>query len=127
MARGGDTRAAAAARGKKVGRPPKPKIELSASKGTASRVLASIDEVAYWRALLRADLADGMGLHLEDLDLGEKRLIEETLEYLTNRRDGKPAQGVFQGDTRETAPAITRGNSASYFETENPAGADKPN
>lgn len=63
----------------------------------------------------------------------DRRLRFDTRRYLTDRRDGKPAQGVFLGDTREGAQALTRGNDApSYFGSaahapRNPAGANKPN
>lgn len=103
---------------KKLGRPPKAKIELSASKGLASRVLNRIDEEEYWLSLLRFDLKPADRVMLP---LGEKSLIEDTLEYLTNRRDGKPAQGVFVGDTREISrdldfgdlPLLTAGESGA--------------
>lgn len=109
-----------------AGRKPKPKIELSATKGIASTVLASIDEVALWRALLRADLPVGQ---IHTLELGEQRLIKETAEYLTNRRDGKPAQGVFVGDTRESERPLDRGDIPSLIsaKAENPGGTGKPN
>lgn len=115
--------------GKKIGRPAKPKIVLSATTGIASAVLASIKEQEYWCALLRTDLgADG----LKVLDLAEKRLVKETMQYLTDRRDGKPAQGVFVGDTREGAQALGRGDGPSYFgsaahATRNAPGSHKPN
>lgn len=93
--------------GKKLGRTPKEKIVLSATKGMASAVLNSIPEQEYWRELLRAELQPAQRC---DLDIGEKRLIKETLQYLTDRRDGKPAQGVFVGDTREGREALGFGN-----------------
>ena len=107
-----------------AGRKPKPKIEQRATKGIASEALASIDERGYWRMLLRADQP------LEEipkLELAERRLIEETLEYLTNRRDGKPAQGVFVGDTRDAAQALDRGDLPSLIASPQPSGAGKPN
>jgi hypothetical protein len=66
----------------------------------------------WWEALLSRD----------------SRLRKETRCYLTDRRDGKPAQGVFLGDTREGAQALERGN-RSYFETQaaHSAGVNKPN
>lgn len=104
MGRGG---VRTAGEGKRIGRPPKPKIEQRADKGIASQVLGSIDEVGYWRKLLRADIPLET---LHTLELSERRLIEESLEYLTNRRDGKPAQGVFMGDTREAVRDVDFGN-----------------
>ena len=129
MPRGGDRSAEAKAAGKRMGRPPKAKIELKADSGIATRVLAGIGEEQRWREILRCDLTTEQRLALP---LGEKRLIEETLEYHTDRRDGKPAQGVFVGDTREGTAALERGNAPSYFGSSahaprNLAGSDKPN
>ena len=107
-----------------AGRKPKPKIELSAKKGVATRVLSAIDEDAYWRALLRTDV---LPEQLHTLELSERRLVEETMEYLTNRRDGKPAQGVFVGDTRDAAQALDFGDLPSLIAAPRPSGADKPN
>lgn len=57
----------------------------------------------------------------------DRRLRFDGRRYLTDRRDGKPAQGVFLGDTRESVPTLTRGNSPSYFSASQPAGSHKPN
>lgn len=111
-----------------AGRKPKPKIEISATKGVASSVLASIDEVETWRFLLHAEeLADPE--KREELTLAERKEIGDRLEYLTNRRDGKPAQGVFVGDTREGQPALERGDLPTHFETgaADTRGTNKPN
>lgn len=123
MSRGGDRRAAAEASGKKVGRPAKPVIDLSAPKGMATEVLASIPEQEYWRGLLRADLTL---LERTQLALGEKHLIKDTLVYLTDRRDGKPAQGVFVGDTREIARELDFGDLPLLTAGE-PGAPGKPN
>lgn len=106
-----------------AGRKPKPKIELSATKGIATEVFSRLDgkkaptEVMLWLNLLATK---------------DERLRLDTLKYLTDRRDGKPAQGVFLGDTREGSQALERGNAPSYFGSSahaprNLAGSDKPN
>ncbi len=46
----------------------------------------------------------------EALTATDKRLRMDARKYLTDRRDGKPAQGVFIGDTRENAPELEFGN-----------------
>src|ERR1039458_2155258 len=118
MARGGKREAKD---GKKIGRPRKATVKLSATKGLASTVLQSIPEHDYWRALLRTDIP------LKELcllDIGEKRLIKETMQYITDRRDGKPAQGVFVGDTRETVSDVNFGDLPRLVQ---PGTTGKPN
>lgn len=44
------------------------------------------------------------------LIVNDRRIVLETRRYLTDRRDGKPAQGVFVGDTRETARELDFGD-----------------
>ena len=83
--RGGDRSAAAAARGSRIGRPKKEKKPI-AKANVASTVLASINEVKYWREFLHADKK------LADLNATERKEARETLEKLTNRRDGLPMQ-----------------------------------
>ena len=84
-----------------AGRKPKPKIELTADKGVASRVLARTahgewpGEEARWLELLNAK---------------DERLRFDVQKYLTDRRDGKPAQGVFVGDTREATRDLDFGD-----------------
>lgn len=104
-----------------AGRKPKPKIPIVATKGVATEVFSKLDgkhnptEVQLWLSLLAAK---------------DDRLRFDTLKYLTDRRDGKPAQGVFLGDTREGAPALTRGNLPSHFGPApgaNPGRVNKPN
>ena len=102
-----------------AGRKPKPKIVLTATKGIATEVFLRLDgkknptEVQLWLTLL----ADS-----------DKRLRLDTLKYLTDRRDGKPAQGVFVGDTREGTQALERGNLPSHFqESKNSTRSNLPN
>jgi hypothetical protein len=124
--RGGDTSAKARAAGKQVGRPPKPKIELKADKGVASTVLASIDEHAYWRYLLHADeMADEKKRAL--LTAKDRDEIKAVMVYLTDRRDGKPAQGVFVGDTRESARELDFGDLPELIAPGQSGTARKPN
>ena len=40
----------------------------------------------------------------------DRRIVFDSRRYLTDRRDGKPAQGVFIGDTRENRPDLDFGN-----------------
>lgn len=179
MPKGGDTRAQAAANGKKVGRPPKSKVILDTSTGIASRVLAMDGPPIHQRSCgctvckgypknckcveQCADcdkleqncecekyrpikitcsacqvVEDHRICHCELCGWWEAmlardaRLRKETRQYLTDRRDGKPAQGVFVGDTREGQKALERGNVPSYFGSSahtarHPAGSDKPN
>ena len=95
--------------GKQLGRPPKPQILQFADKGIASEVLSSIDQVAFWRFLLHADeFADAEKRKL--LTARDRADMFTVAEYLTNRRDGKPAQGVFVGDTRENARDLDFGD-----------------
>jgi hypothetical protein len=81
-----------------AGRPKKEKLVIGAAgnpRGIATRVLQAIDEVKWWLDLLNCD---------------DKRLRFDVQKYLTDRRDGKPAQGVFVGDTRENVPELDFGN-----------------
>ena len=64
---------------------------------------------------------------LELLNAKDERLRFDVQKYLTDRRDGKPAQGVFVGDTREGAPPLERGDLPSHFKVSaNARGDDKP-
>jgi hypothetical protein len=104
-----------------AGRPKKEKLVIGGPgnpRGIATRVLNAIDEEKWWLALLHCD---------------DKRLRFDVQKYLTDRRDGKPAQGVFVGDTREkNIPELEFGNLLIGTTTERPAGgkpgeAGKPN
>jgi hypothetical protein len=119
-AKGGDKRAAAAVNGKKVGRPRKQPGAVADGKGKlhpdiAGKVLGSIDQLAYWRELLRCDIPVEA---IHALALGERAEIERTLEYVTNRYHGKPAEkieGSFDPDKPFvlTIEHIGRGDSRS--------------
>jgi hypothetical protein len=176
MARGGDTKAAAAANGKKVGRPAKPKIEQKADSGIATTVLAMDGPPDHQRIcgcrvcanqkklcacteqcgdcgkleencscekfrvrIIPCETCLTVERHKEchcelcgwweALLAGDSRLRKDTRVYLTDRRDGKPAQGIFTGDTREVQ-SLSRGNVPSYFAGSgrvHPSKADKPN
>lgn len=94
MAKGGDQRARAAANGKKVGRPRKQPAAVAEGKLTADvagKVLDSIDELEYWRQLLRTDTPVKQ---LHTLSLAERLAIKGSLEYVTNRYRGKPAEKI---------------------------------
>jgi hypothetical protein len=175
VTKGGDKRAAAAANGKKVGRPAKPQINLDlAPKKIATDVLAMDGPPDHTRVcqcgickghpknckcfeqcgdcqrlkencecdkyrpititcLNCQTIQEHKVCHCEvcgwweALLARDARLRKETRAYLTDRRDGKPAQGVFLGDTREGMQALERGNLPSHFEAGNTRGAGKPN
>jgi hypothetical protein len=107
--KGGDTRAKAAANGKQVGRPAKARF-IAADKSVATAVLASLDEVAIWRFLLHTDkLEDRTKRDL--LTSKERDQIGDHMEYLTNRRDGKPAESIIaEGKLEITVREISAGN-----------------
>jgi hypothetical protein len=93
--KGGDKRAAAAANGKTVGRPRKQPAAVAEGKlnpDVAGKVLESIDQVAYWLAHLRTDIP--IAEHATKLPLSERIQVERTLEYVTNRYHGKPAEKI---------------------------------
>jgi hypothetical protein len=121
LARGGDTRAAAAANGKRVGRPPKPKPEITVSKGVAARILFDLKQEEYWKKrILRTDLTDEQ---FNDLKIGEKRLAAEGLEYLTDRVEGKPAVAVMD-KPEDKVNDVSFGNLPRLVQ---PAATGKPN
>lgn len=73
-------------------------------KGIATRVLAK----PYKRSdgtIVTEDLAWEEILYGKDEDRALRARI-----YLTDKRDGKPAQGVFVGDTRESTRELDLGN-----------------
>lgn len=137
MAHGGKREAGP---GKKIGRPAKPKIELTASKGIATEVLA-MDRPPRHVLKCKCDYCKGAKkcscetiegnfiqcdecktraehkvCHCEICRWWSHRLSRDARirydadVYLTNRRDGKPAQGVFIGDTRESARELDFGD-----------------
>lgn len=57
----------------------------------------------------------------------DKRLVFETRRYLTDRREGKPAQGVFLGDTRERARELDFGDLPELIATGQSVSTGKPN
>jgi hypothetical protein len=117
--------------GKKLGRPEKPKIVQFANKGIASTVLDMDGPPHHARKCkcplckknphCSCKTLDGVKFPCEEcstranhatcrcevcgwwalLTATDRRLVFESRRYLTDRRDGKPAQGVFVGDTRE--------------------------
>ncbi len=69
--------------GKREGSGRKPKTIKIVRKVMAEAVLAGIDETAAWRKLLQSK---------------DERIALESLKYLTNRRDGLPAQSIALKD-----------------------------
>lgn len=147
-----------AGEGKKIGRPPKPKIEQVATKGIATDVLAmdgppdhtrrcSCDVCVEHRQsrckcikvheqVLPAECTTASEHKIchcevcgwwEALLSTDRRLRKETRVYLTDRRDGKPAQGVFIGDTRESARELDFGDLPELIAPSQPGAARKPN
>jgi hypothetical protein len=102
-----------------AGRKPRPLIP-QVDQGIASHVLAMpADGKTGWPGEEQR--------WLELLNAGDERLRFDVQKYLTDRRDGKPAQGVFVGDTREGARALERGNLPSHFEAQSGRRSGKPN
>lgn len=102
------------------GRPAKPKVPQFANKGIASRVLASpASEKTGWTGEEQR--------WMELLNAKDERLRFDVQKYLTDRRDGKPAQGVFVGDTREGAAALDFGDLPLPSQAANSGGTGKPN
>ena len=95
MKKGGDLRAAAAANGKRYGRPRKQPPAVTEGRAlapeVAGAVLESIDQKEYWRQLLRTDTPVRQ---LHSLPLSERIAIKGVLEYVTNRDRGKPAEKI---------------------------------
>lgn len=118
MPRGGDRSAQAKAAGKKMGRPPKQKIETPvATKGIATQVLRRIDEEFYWLFLLHWDEVKAAAAKIKEnpkdeivilsalrevLGKGECAQIGAHLERLTNRRDGTAPQRIDSAFNPET-------------------------
>jgi hypothetical protein len=80
-------------------------------KTFAEHAICHCEICGWWEALLAADL----------------RLRKETRAYLTDRRDGKPAQGVFIGDTREAAMDLDFGDLLMPASPNQPGTPGKPN
>lgn len=118
MPRGGDRSAQAKASGKRVGRPPKAKLETApATKGIASQVLGAIDEEFYWLFLLHWDEVKAAAARIKSnpkdelqilmalrdaIGKGECAQIGAHLERLTNRRDGTAPQRIDTAFNPET-------------------------
>jgi hypothetical protein len=118
MPRGGDRSAQAKAAGKRVGRPPKAKVETPAgTKGIATHVLAKIDEEFYWLLLLHWDEMKAaierikenpkdqvkiIAALRETIGKSECAQIGQHLERLTNRRDGTAPQRIDTAFNPET-------------------------
>jgi hypothetical protein len=79
---------------KGAGRPAKAKPLAITDKSVASAVLATLDEIAVWRFLLHADALEDPAKR-DKLTAKERDQIGDHMEYLTNRRDGKPAESII--------------------------------
>ena len=98
----------------------RPELPPRADKGIASRVLAwPPDEKTGWTGEEKA--------WQSLLCSKDARLQFDVLKYLTDRRDGKPAQGVFVGDTRESARELDFGDLPDLFAASKPGQTNKPN
>lgn len=77
-----------------AGRKPKPKKVLDGrttdSTEIADRVLATVDEVAYWRRAIRADVPDEEWFELLSFD--ERKEANMNFRHLTERKYGKAVE-----------------------------------
>lgn len=76
----------------------RPAVKLSRTKAplkrtTAEEILAEIDEKQAWMDLLNAELTIPNGKEAP-ITVADNRLRADVLKYLTNRRDGMPAQAL---------------------------------
>jgi hypothetical protein len=101
--------------------------EVLETPGFATSVLGRIGEL---------ELKDEKGKLIKSAEDYQLQLLASSdiqtrsfnFNRLVDRKFGKPAQGTFQGDTRESGKPLERGNLPSHFEaSRNPAGSDKPN
>lgn len=88
-----------------------PKVECKYCRTRAEHIICHCEVCGWWEGLTATD----------------RRLRLDTRRYLTDRRDGKPAQGVFIGDTREAAMDLDFGNLLMPASPDQPGTADKPN
>lgn len=109
--------------GKRIGRPPKPQIEQRANKGIASKVLAMKEPPADHKAGCLCEVCAWWQI----LTASDTRLRFDCRRYLTDRRDGKPAQGVFVGDTRESARELDFGDLPEFVTPGQSKQTGKPN
>ena len=96
--------------------------ETLESPGFATTVLARIGEGRPKEIRTAEDFA------LDLLFQADMQTRSVNFNRLLDRKYGKPAQGTFQGDTRESGKALERGNLPSHFgEAQNAARSHKPN
>lgn len=83
----------------------RPRVKLSRTKAplkriTAEEILAEVDEKAEWFELLDAEtvisvrVIGGENGERENVTVPDYRVRIDALKYLTNRRDGMPAQAL---------------------------------
>lgn len=70
----------------------KPRTAFLVRKVLAEQILGSVNELELWQELLHSD---------------DERVRLEALKYLTNRRDGLPAQSVEVAPKKEPSEPIT--------------------
>lgn len=90
---------------------PKSKAETPEvpDRGFATRVLERIGKDG-WAKISRENATNAEEYALALLVCGDKRIESENFNKLLDRRYGKPAQGMFMGDTRETARDLDFGD-----------------
>jgi hypothetical protein len=125
MARGGKREPGP---GKKQGRP-KTKIETPQipTKGFASDVLALIGTKIRgesWITMTRDKAQNAAEYQLSLLVCGDRGVESANFNKLLDRKYGKPAQGVFVGDTREATRELDFGDLPIPYQ---PSAAGKPN
>jgi hypothetical protein len=87
------------------------KLTCEACSTAKEHSICHCEVCGWWEVLLARDM----------------RLRKDGREYLTNRRDGKPAQGVFLGDTREHARELDFGDLPELIAAGKSGAAGKPN
>ncbi len=101
----------------------KPRVddETIQSPGFATTVLGRVGEGKPVKITCAEDYA------LDLLYNSDYQTRSVNFNRLLDRKFGKPAQGTFQGDTRETGKPLERGNLPSHFAAQDASRSHKPN
>lgn len=114
----------------------RPQVKLSRTlkplkKATAEEILAEHDEIGMWRDLLTASeitsvtvIGGAEGLKYHEVNVPDYKIRIDALKYLTNRRDGMPAQSVKVEDNTKD---LNFGSIPIPDEFNQPRTVDKPN
>jgi hypothetical protein len=87
----------------------RPVVKLSRTKAalkrvTAEEILSELDEKQTWLDLLSATLTIPGGKETGPIEVPDNRLRADVMKYLTNRRDGMPAQSLKHGGDGDAEP-----------------------